>query len=400
MKALFLENDLKRIIMLKALKPFLRSAPVGRLFPVQYAEVPEPDLPGPRWLKVRVKSCGLCGSDIHFIHMDMDPKCFPAAIPGVTRKYIGHELIAVVTETGDAVEAFRSGDRVALRIDWPSCFQLEIDPPCRQCRSGNYMLCENLGKKEPLIIDTGGGFSPFMVMHQSQPYKIPDTLTDERALLLEPMASAVHGVMKKPPAAGDKVLVIGGGTIGLLCVLAVKTVAPEADVCCLVRYPFQADAAKMLGADNVISEKDHAFSQVAHLSDGAYHKGYFGNEIVLGGFDTVYDSVGNDGSIGDGLRWVRGGGNLVILGINFKPGKLDYSPIWCQEIHVTGINCHADETDGETSFDMAARLLSQTPCPVETILTHRFPMSQFKKAVDTFLNKRQSQAIKIVLGHE
>jgi len=65
---------------------------------MQYAEVPEPDLPGPRWLKVRVKSCGLCGSDVHFIHMDMDPKCFPAAIPGVTRKYIGHELIAEVVE--------------------------------------------------------------------------------------------------------------------------------------------------------------------------------------------------------------------------------------------------------------------------------------------------------------
>jgi threonine dehydrogenase-like Zn-dependent dehydrogenase len=400
MKALFLENDLRRVLLLKAFRPFLRSAPVGRFFPVQHAEVPEPDLPGRRWLKVRVKSCGLCGSDVHFLHLDMDPKCFPAAIPGLTRKYLGHELVGEVTETGSEVENFLPGDRVALRIDWPSCYQLEIDPPCDQCRAGNYMLCENLGKKEISVIDTGGGFSPWMVMHRSQPYKIPDSLDDHRALLLEPMASAVHGVMKRPPVDGDNILVIGGGTIGLLCVLAVKTMSPASKVTCLARYPFQAEAATMLGADHVIPETDGVFERVARLSGGTRHQGYFGNEIVLGGFDTVYDSVGSNGSIHDGLRWVRGGGDFVLLGINFKPGKIDYSPIWCQEIRVTGINCHADESRGGNSFDMAARLLSETPFPVEKLITHRFPMPEFRTAVKTFMDKKQSGAVKIVLDHE
>ena len=129
MKALFLDNDIKKVLALKILRPFLRSAPVGRCFPVQYGEVPEPELPGPRWLKVRVRSCGICGSDLHFIHLDMDPKCFPAAIPGLKRKYLGHELLAEVVEAGAEAAPFAIGDRVGLRIDWPSCFQMEIDPP-------------------------------------------------------------------------------------------------------------------------------------------------------------------------------------------------------------------------------------------------------------------------------
>lgn len=399
MKALFLDNDIKKVLALKMLRPLLRSAPVGRWFPVQYGEVPEPALPGPRWLKVRVRSCGICGSDLHFIHLDMDPKCFPAAIPGLRRKYLGHELLAEVVAVGTEAAPFRVGDRVGLRIDWPSCFQMEIDPPCAQCRAGNYMLCENLGTKELPIQDNGGGFSPVMVMHRSQPYRIPDSLDNDRALLLEPMASAVHGVMKRLPGAGERVLVFGGGTIGLLCVLALRFLAPEARTACLVRYPFQAEAARRLGADAVISGGRDLYAQVAAETGAAHHKGVFGNEILLGGFDVVYDTVGNDTSLGQSLRWVRGGGTIVLLGINFKPGRLDYTAIWNQEILLTGINCHADETGDENSFDVAARILAETDRPVEDLITHRFPMADFQKALAVFSDKAKTQAIKIVLDH-
>ena len=398
-KALFFDNDIPRILAMRAASTINKNAALGRLSPVRYVDVGEPRIPNSRWLKIKNRSCGLCGSDVHFLFMDMDPRCFPAAIPGISRKYLGHELVGEVVEVGSEAGDFSVGERVALRIDWPSCFQMETDPPCRQCEAGSYMLCENLGKKSLPLVDTGGGFSPFMVAHRSQPYRIPDALDDERALLLEPTASSLHGVMKSRPRAGDQVLVIGSGTIGLLTLAVAKALEPEARIHCLARYPFQARAAETMGADQVFVEDKDLYRRMARITGAEHCRGVLGNEIMLGGFDIVYDTIGSDRSFRDALRLVRAGGNVVILGINFRPGKVDYTPIWNQEIHVTGINCHASEPTGETSFDMAARLLAEEDFPVEGIITHRFPMDRYREAIKAFLSKGRSKAIKIVLDH-
>jgi threonine dehydrogenase-like Zn-dependent dehydrogenase len=399
MKALYFDNDLKKILAVKVASAFSKNAALGPLSPVRYGDVPEPAIPNGRWMKVKNKVCGLCGTDIHFIFMELDPKTFSAAVPGIERKFLGHELLGEVVELGDEVKDFSVGDRIALRIEWPSCKQMEIDPPCEPCASGSYMLCENLGVKDLPMRDLGQGFSPVMVLHKSQPFKLPDELPDERAILLEPTASALHGVMKRLPGAGEKALVLGAGTIGLLAVAVAKTLQPDSFVACVARHKFQIEAAKKMGADAVLSGKD-LYSQAAKATGARKINGYFGNQILLGGFDIIYDTVGNDRSIGDALRWIKAGGDLVILGINFKPGRIDYTPIWQQELKVTGINCHATEHTGENSFEMAAEVLTKTPYPVEELVTHRFPMSRYKEAIKTFLNKNRTGAIKIVLEHD
>ena len=399
MKALYFENKLSLVVMLKAAKLFTKYAALGPLSPLRYRDIEEPRIPGPRWLKVRNRCCGLCGTDIHFMFMDMDAKCFSAATPGVRKKFLGHELVGEVIQVGSEVEGFVTGDRVAMRIDWPSCFQMEINPPCPQCAAGNYMLCENLGDRALPIEDIGGGFSPYMVMHQTQPFKIPDALDDDTAVLLEPMASAVHGVLKARPMPANKVLVIGGGTIGLLSVAALRRLFPLTEVFCLARYPFQARVAEKLGA-SVLLQNGDLYRQIADLTGGRYAKGHFRNEIILGGFDIVYDTVGSDASLQDALRWTSGGGTVVLVGINFQPRKIDYSLIWCQEIRLVGINCHATESDGRTSFDIAAELLRDGCILPAGIITHRFPVSRYKDAVKAFLSKSTSHAIKIVLEHE
>ncbi|MFH1530065.1 MAG: hypothetical protein ABIK09_04915, partial [Pseudomonadota bacterium] len=85
MKALFVENRLDRFAVGKAAKMVSRMAAMGPLSPVRYATVPEPALPGPRWLKVRNKACGLCGTDVHLMALELDPRSFPAALPGLPR---------------------------------------------------------------------------------------------------------------------------------------------------------------------------------------------------------------------------------------------------------------------------------------------------------------------------
>lgn len=400
MKALYFDNSLPKIVALKAASIIDKYAALGPISPLRYAEIPEPELPNPRWLKVKNLCCGLCGTDLHFMFMDMDPRCFPAGLPGISRKYLGHELVGEVVEVGDEVHEVRTGDRVALRIDWPSCFQMEIDPPCGQCATGNYMLCENLGAKSPPLRDVGGGFSPFMVLHRSQPFRIPDGLDQDRAVMLEPTATVMHMIQKRLPQAGEKVLVFGAGTIGLMAVAVAKAVEPGAHVSCIARHPFQAKAAKRMGADSVLSDKSDLYEQIAQATGAALHRGNLGNRILLGGFDAIFDTIGNDASIHNALRWVRGGGDVVVIGINFKPGKIDYTPIWNQEITLTGINSHATDSSGQTSFDLAADLLADAAFPATELITHRFPVHQYKKAVRTFLDKRRTGAIKIVMDHE
>jgi 2-desacetyl-2-hydroxyethyl bacteriochlorophyllide A dehydrogenase len=398
-KALYVDFDMRRVVALAIAKTVSRRLAFAPFAPLRFREVPEPAIPGPRWIKVRNVRCGLCASDVHFAFMDIDVGSFPAAAPGVPRKYLGHELVGEVLEAGSEAQNVVVGDRVALRIDWPSCFQQDLDPACRQCAAGSYMLCENIGLLPAPVVDTGGGFSPYMVMHRSQVFRIPPGLTDDEAVLLEPTAVAVHTVMKLPPRPGQKVLVIGAGTIGLLTLAVAKAGEPACEVCCVARYPFQAEQARRMGADRVLPENDGVYRRAAEATGARYIEGAFGNQILLGGFDLVYDTVGSDRSLRDALRLARAGGTVVLAGINFQPGRLDYSPIWNQEVNLVGINSHATEQTGENSFEIAARLLSSRAVRVEGMVTHRFALGEYRRAIDALCAKSRSRAVKIVIEH-
>ncbi|MCX7030616.1 MAG: zinc-binding dehydrogenase, partial [Spirochaetes bacterium] len=197
----------------------------------------------------------------------------------------------------------------------------------------------------------------------------------------------------------QKVLVIGSGTIGLLTLAVAKALEPACHVFCVARYPFQAEQAERMGADGVLSEREGLYRQAAEATAARFVEGAFGNRILLGGFDLVYDSVGNDRSLRDALRLARAGGTVVLVGANFQPGRLDYSPIWYQEVNLIGVNSHATESTGESSFEIAARLLSEKAVRVEGMVTHRFPLEEYRRAIGTFCAKEKSRAIKIVIDH-
>ncbi len=400
MKALYFENDPVRFALYRAARLVREFPRLGPLSPVRYTEVPEPTLPGAQWMKVRNIACGLCGTDVHFMQMDMSPKTYSAALPGIKRKYLGHESVGEVIEVGAEVGNFRAGDRVAFQMDWPCCVQMGIKPPCRQCAAGSPMLCENLGLGT--VPDAGGGgFSPRMAVHHSQMFKIPDALDNDAAVLLEPMACAAHGVLKAADhlVLGARVLIIGGGTIGLLAVAACRALSPGVEVFASVRYPFQAKVAEALGA-RVLAGGGNIYEQTATTTGGRHIKALFGNEMVFGGFDVVLDTVGGAASFEQALRLARPHGRVVLLGIDFAPGRLDYSPIWAREVEVTGINCHGIERDGRSTFEIAAEVLGRMPALPGLIITHRFAVKDYRQALKAFMGKRESGAIKILLAHD
>lgn len=449
MKALYFDRATARVLATQALGKVRKDLAFGRLSPVKYGDVAVPELPGPAWVKVANLECGLCGTDVHLMFLDVDPRSFAAAIPTLPRTYLGHECWGRVVgvgerarrEAADAQSGFDCGDRVALRISWPSCFQMEIDPPCRQCRDGAYMLCENVGRlsaqtmslnglsderrgssegkragreknrrrsdksrsnahedQGPLPVDVGGGFSPLMVAHASQLFRIPDAVPNERAVLLEPTAVAVHAALRRLPEPGSHVLVLGGGSIGLLLMAVLRQYAPEIELHCVVRHEMQAASAEWLGA--IVHRPGSTLARdLARASGACYVHAPFNNEALLGGFGIVFDAVGSGPSLRDALRFVRARGAVVLLGAELRSGRFDYTPLWHQEIDVLGVDGHATEADGRTSFDHAADLLADPSFPVEGIVSHRFTMDDWQDAVHAFLDKGKSAAIKIVLEH-
>ena len=386
-----------KIALTQALSRIHGGARWSPVSPLRMRDLPEPGLSGPEWVKVRVDSCGLCGSDMHLLQIDINPRAGIAAIPGTKRIFLGHEIFGKIIEAGDGVSALKAGDKVSFKGFFPSCKALEIDP-CPPCAEGNYTLCLNphMGK---LPMNRGGGFSEFMVAHQSQWVRLPDDFTEDQALMTEPLAVAVHAVLKCPPKPGDKVLVIGSGTVGLNTVQVVKAFEPEACVTVLARYKAQEEMALRLGADKVIRGGD-PYKAVAEETGGRLFDGMFGSRMILGGYDIIHDSVGSGGTFQDALRWVRSKGVVIFSGVQMTPPKIDITPIWHQEIHITGINCHGQEHFGSaprTSFEWAIELIRNGKVQTSPLISHRFPIEEIKRAVDVMTHKDREPTFKIVL---
>jgi threonine dehydrogenase-like Zn-dependent dehydrogenase len=254
------------------------------------------------------------------------------------------------------------------------------------------------GGIDRLPVDTGGGFSPLMVAHARQLFRIPDAVPNERAVLLEPTAVAVHAVLRRLPQPGDHVLVIGGGTIGLLVMAVLRAYAPEIELHCVVRHDVQAALAEWLGA--LVHRPGASLARdLARATGACYVRAVLNNEAMVGGFDVIFDAVGSGATLRDALRWVRASGSVLLVGAELRSGRFDYTPLWHQEIDLLGVFGHGTEADGRTSFDHAAELLADPTFPVEGLVTHRFPMDAWQDAVHAFLDKRRSGAVKIVLEH-
>ena len=386
-----------KIALTQLLSRVYDGAKWSALSPVQMKDLPDPELPGPEWVKVRVHSCGLCGSDMHLLQIGINPRVSVAAIPGLKRIFLGHEIYGEVIEAGANVAKLKAGDKVSFNGFFPNCRALEIEP-CASCAEGNYTLCLNphMGK---LPMNRGGGFSEFMVAHESQWVKLPDEFTEVQALLTEPIAVAVHAVLKEPPKPGDRVLVIGAGTVGLNTVQVVKAFEPEASVTVIARYDEQEKMAKELGADEVIRGGD-LYKAVADETDGRLFDGMLGSRMILGGYDIIHDSVGSGKTFQDALRWVKGQGAIVFSGVELASSKIDITPIWHQEIRITGINCHGQEHFGSTSrtsFEWAVDLIQQDKVQIAPLISHRFPLRDIRRAIEVMTHKDREPTFKIVL---
>jgi threonine dehydrogenase-like Zn-dependent dehydrogenase len=166
----------------------------------------------------------------------------------------------------------------------------------------------------------------------------------------------------------------------------------------MARYPQQAKMAGKMRADEVISQED-PYKASARITSGKLYTGQFKNRMILGGFDVVYDCVGTRKTVQDSLRWARAGGTVVLAGVNLKPMHVDLTPIWYQEVDLIGLYAHGmEEWNGvkQSTYDLTMDLLLKKKLQIDGLVTHRFPLEQWRTAVQTAKNKN-SGAIKVVL---
>jgi threonine dehydrogenase-like Zn-dependent dehydrogenase len=399
MKTIYFEVSIAKIFLTKLLaKPF-PNVYYSSVSPMQYKEIPDRDLPGRNWVRVKNRQAGICGADMSLFFVKADPRITIAALPGVPRAFMGHELVGTVIETGAGVADLAVGDRVVLQRYLPCCSIKEIDPPCAPCREGNYTLCENFSEGE-MPENLGAGFGDHFVAHRSQLVKIPDSLSDDTAVMIEPTSVSLHAVMKRPPQKGEHLLVLGAGVIGLNVIRFARLLQPDCSIHVIEKVTFKQDLAKRMGAD-VILDGD-PYESVAKLTGARLYRGPLGNSVLMGGFDLIYDCVGHSSTLHDSLRWLRSRGDYVMIGNQLAPVRFDQTPIWNQEINVTGVNAHGCETyQGEkiSSFDLTIRMITQGIVNLDGFITHRFPLKDYREAFRRIHNGRE-KIIKAVLVSE
>jgi threonine dehydrogenase-like Zn-dependent dehydrogenase len=400
LRALYFDKVIPRALAVKALRPLWPGVIWSPLAPFRDGIRPDPPLPGPRWLRVRNRQCGICASDIALLQVEADPRASIAAEPGLRRIYLGHEADGDVVEIGPGVRRFKVGERVVIEarpVGSPNCHTQEIEPLCRQCAAGQSRFCENasagIGPE-----GIGGGWSDSFTAHESEVWPVPDDLSDDQASLIEPMSVAMHAVLRARPATRDKVLVVGAGSIGLLTLQAIKALVPEAEASILAKYDHQAAAAHSLGADRVIRSED-VYQTIADATGAKFYKSPFNRGMLLGGFDVIFDCVGKPETITDSLRWARARGRVVQVGSTFAPMQVDLTPNFYQEVDLIGSLTFGTESLNDVerhTFELVIEMLQEGVLTDAGLITHRFPFDDYRRAIQVARDKRQ-ESIKVEL---
>lgn len=370
-----------------------------------YSDVSEPALPGDRWVRIRTRLGGICGSDLNIITLRASPSTSPfSSFPFV----LGHENVGEVVETGRAVHEVGSGRRVVVN-PLLCCEPRGVEPPCDACAAGHHPRCAHFtdGALPPgIFIGTtrgvGGSWGETFVAHVSQVVPLPDGLTDEEGVLVEPFACSVHAVRANLPAPGEHVLVIGAGSIGLLTTAALRALAPHATVTVLARHPFQATHAERLGAERIVRGRGDYLRALAEAGGTRLLQPILGKPVGVGGFDRTFVCIGSTRGMDDAMRVTRAGGTIVLLGNASTMNGLDWTPLWLKELTVRGslaYGAHRHASPSGDAFRDALELIASGQAPVRPLLTHTFPLAEYRRALATAMDRAGGESVKVAFRY-
>lgn len=337
----------------------MRAAHVSGPGQIELRAVPPPH-PGDDEAIVKVGACGICGSDLHSYAGTLPP---PLGCPG-------HEIAGEVAELGSGVRGVKAGDHVAIE-------PIIRCGRCRGCAIGSYQLCDHF---RVLGTTHDGGFADFVRVPAYALYSLPRRMDYAVGALAEPLAVSIHGVRLGGVCIGERVTILGAGTIGLLAILAARA-AGAADIAITARHPHQAAAARLLGANDVFAVDDHGMAELRRSAE-------------RDPIDVVVETVGGQAdTLSDGLAIVRKGGRIVVVGLFTRPPTVDPLLLVMKEPRILGSLTYGREGP-RADFEIAIDLLTREADQVARLVTHRFGLEGIGQAFSTAADK-SSGAVKV-----
>lgn len=326
-------------------------------------EAREMDLgePGPEEVLIKVRACGVCGTDVHIYHGE------EGSAPVVPPVVLGHEFSGVVEKIGSQVTVCKAGDHVALD---PNIYCGR----CRPCREGKKQNCENL---YALGVNTNGGFAEYCMAPQTQCYVIDKGIDLDVAAMAEPLACAIHGIDNAGIKLGQNVLVVGGGTIGLLMVQLAR-LSGAAKVLLSEPVEVRRRLALEVGADAVINPLQEDINSVIR------------NVCGTEGADVVIECVGNPRAAAQAISAAGCGATVLLFSVPPVGAEvaLPLMDVYKKELHIVGSIINPD------THQRAVDLINSGRLEIKKLITHVFDIEHLEEAI---LCQMGSESVKVIV---
>jgi L-iditol 2-dehydrogenase len=326
---------------------------------------------------VRIDAVAICATDLEIIHSG-SPASIQGGLPFNKNFTPGHEYMGTIVALGPSVDEFRIGERVSVEIH-AGCGQ------CKRCRQGMYTSCLNYGKPEKGHrangFTTDGGFAEYAINHINTLARVPDTMSDAEATLVVTAGTSMYALTELGGlVAGESVVVIGPGPIGLLAVAVAKALGASPVILTGTRRKRLA-IGKELGADRIINiSEENPVEIVKQLTGGI-------------GADYVIECAGTVETVDQAIHMTNRGGKLCLAAFPHEPVTTDLAHLVRNNIYVYGIR-----GEGRSATHRAMELMAEKRFDATKIHTHTFPLADLPTAL-RYARERVDDAIKVVVTH-
>ena len=322
-------------------------------------DIPKPQVKNNEVL-VRVKSVGICGSELH-------------AYEGVSERrkpplVMGHEFSGEVIEIGKDVQNLQSSDRIV------------VDPithcgVCEQCLRGQGNVCHNVSL---IGLHTSGAFAEYVPAPAINCYKLPNDVSFEEGSMVEPLSVAIRAINRSPVIVGDTVAIIGAGIIGLMALQAAKT-AGAGRIFVTDTLDYRLNLAKKLGANFTVNAKvDDPVESIKKATDGR-------------GVDTVLEAVGLEITVQQAIKMANIGGKVTIIGMLAKTMTVDILSTVVKELSVKGSYAYTPD-----DFRRAYNFIKDRKVDVKPLITNILPLDEVRKGFE-LLHEKKEGVLKVLL---
>jgi 2-desacetyl-2-hydroxyethyl bacteriochlorophyllide A dehydrogenase len=312
---------------------------------------------GTNELLIKVDNCGICGTDRHIFSGSA-----PSSIPII----LGHEYCGTIVDLANSSGQFKIGDKIAVDPNIYCCY-------CSYCKKGNINYCENL---KALGVTLNGGFAEYSIVPSSQAYLLPDNFDLSIASFSEPLSCCLRGIEHADIKPGNTVVIIGGGSIGLMMVQLVKISGASKIILIEPDHSKQLIGLE-LGADFVLdSNEEKIFEQINDLSNGHV--------------DVVIECVGNKSTIENAIKIAGKGGKVIIFGLAPKDQTISLNLQYLFHKELKIFNSYLNPF----TFKSAVDLLVNKKIEVQKLISQQI---QLKDIPDFFSNHTNSSNIKVQL---